>query len=457
MTRPSWRTSRGQAGYALASVLFLIVVLSVLSVIILKGQLFRREEALRIVGSTEAIYAADNGIDSGLSLLDKQNDVDTSYSLAFFGGSTANVTIFPWGLFAGIESVGHSIRSRVSRCAIIGSQLSESDSAALVIANLQHGLTLAGKSRIIGNVVVGPRGASIGNLKDEIPPISLPINGRVEKEDSTRHIFSTFALDSQIQRIEPWLLPLRRPRMDYSDSPSLVVATGYLDLSELSDSIDEVFSPGNLMLGGTAMKRGPPLNIVVIGNVGFMPGTSLVGFISICSTDSISIPPQTKLANCIVASEKSISVQAKDTIAAQLFAPVIRCAQHTLVSYPSICVSVNLSDSSGIPQMIRLESGARLLGSLIMETGSDISLTKTVIDLEPGSVVTGEVYTNGYLTMDGTVNGAVRTFDLYFYESPSIYLGWLRKGIIDRKALPNGFLRPLGVLVGDKAEVLTWL
>ena len=125
--------------------------------------------------------------------------------------------------------------------------------------------------------------------------------------------------------------------------------------------------------------------------------------------------------------------------------------------YPSLLASLNLSDSSGVKQLIQIQSGASICGSVIMCVGRGIPFTDAVIDIRRGSELTGDVFTDGYLTMDGSVNGFVRTFDLYFYKSPTTYLGWMREGVIDREKLPGGFLIPFGVPGSNGMEVASWL
>ncbi len=79
------------------------------------------------------------------------------------------------------------------------------------------------------------------------------------------------------------------------------------------------------------------------------------------------------------------------------------------------------------------------------------------IVLENGASITGAVYCGEKMTLDGTVVGTVITNDFYFYQSPTRYYGWLRSGTIDRRALPKGYMMPIGLSSDKQLAVIDWL
>jgi hypothetical protein len=460
--RDSGRTIRIQeeghdGGYAMVSVLFLVTILSILSALILNVQMFRHEAASKSVNDVKAIYAANNGIENILALPTPPEFGDSTFTSDFPDSSSATVTVFQWGLFEGAVSKGRSNHCTQTRSALVAGFLSVNDSSAFVLGNLEHGLVLAGGSEIVGNVVVGPRGVSTGSLRDEITPSKIPVQGKIRETTVSTSLFGTPLIDREVSLTKAFLSGRRPTRMAQDYSGKTLDTTGYVRLNDISDSIREIFSAGDLSLGGTIMKRGPPLDIVVAGYVRFLPGTSLIGPIAIYSKDSISVPPKVRLINCILSSPKSIDLQKGASVTAQLFSPVIRCSTNATANYPSLLVSVSLSDTGGVVQSINLESGSKIDGALILHGGVGITKDKAVVNVESGSLVTGEVYTDCYLTLDGKVNGLARAFDLYFYSSPTTYLGWLRNGVIDRELLPRGFLRPLGISAYENGAVIRWM
>lgn len=450
-------SEKNEKGHALVSVLFLITILSLLCAIVLEIQLFRRHQALQAIDDIKALHASNNGIESVIAAGVSLSNEGAAFSLEFPDGSNTNITTFQWGLFAAVTSRGRSNGRTASRSALLARKLSNADEAAFALGNLQHGLVLAGKSRIMGDVLVGPQGVTTGSLRNEVTPSDVPIRGNVRKVNSGDQIVSDSLLDRSFLVIRSLLRGSKRMGSRPDTSGIHHTTGGYIDLANVSDSIVTILCTGNVTLGDTIMRRGPPLFILVKGYLYFRPAACVLGPVALVATDSIVIPPQIKLFNSLVISPRSISLLQGASVTAQIFSPVIRCASNTTLSYPSVIVSVNLSDSVGTPQSIDLKSGASISGAVVMHLGRGVSFESALTELEPGSVVTGGVVTDGYLTLDGTVNGFVRAFDLYFYESPTTYLGWMRGGLIDRKSLPYGFLAPLWISDQDKEAILSWM
>lgn len=450
------RRGTGQDGYALAYVLLLVTILSVVSALLLRWELGSNTQAIRSVDLVQARYAATDGINAALSLSGNLNPVDTSFTISFADGARAHVKVTQWGLFQNVQSIGYSNHETTVRRALVGCRLTSADEPAFVLGNLQHGLTMAGKSSILGDVLVGPRGVSTGNLKNETQPDQLAVNGRITETTSKRPMVDTSLINSVVSLAKGLLRVSSRRRFEQVAGGE-IDTSGYLDLAGLSDSTRIVFSSGNLTLAGMILRRGPPLTLVTLGHLTFLPGLHLRGLVSVYSSDSILIPSSVSISNAIIASCKSIYVLDDAHFSAQLFSPVLICGPGSIAAYPSAYVSTSLSDTSGVSQLVRLSSGARIAGSIMMSVGAGIPYTRALINLTKGSKVSGEVCTNGYLTMDGTVYGLVRAYDLYFYESPTTYLGWLRNGTIDRQKLSNEFLTPYGPAETGRREVLLWL
>jgi hypothetical protein len=71
--------------------------------------------------------------------------------------------------------------------------------------------------------------------------------------------------------------------------------------------------------------------------------------------------------------------------------------------------------------------------------------------------VTGVVYSTTRIESDGDIMGSVLTNDFYFYEEPTTYLGWLKRGSIDRVNLPAWYSAPIGVGEGEvPMTVVQW-
>jgi hypothetical protein len=444
-----------EKGYALASVLFLVTILSVLCAIILRSELGERENVLKNIDNVKSRFASENGIVFSLASIQSQPNSDSTLSLTFDDGSGANVDIYPWGLFTGVRSQGFSRKVESIRSALLASSLTDSEKKAFVLGNLQHGLVFTGSAKINGDVATGPMGVSTGNLRNYSAPRSIPITGKKSTLSAAPFFIDTLTLSRYVLFIKTLVNHGRRFSASQDIPSNTIECNGSLNLRQISDSIEYIFCNGSLNIMDTIMRRGPPLYIVAQGAVSFGRNAFLSGPISICSKDSIVIQPDVSITSCILTSEKSILFQSRGSL--QLFSPIIHFSSSAAANYPSVAASVSFADTSGTIQSIQLEDGSRVEGIVIMHRAASTSMEKAVITIGPGATVVGGICTDAYLTLDGTVDGYVRAFDLYFYDPPTTYLGWMRQGKIDRTLLPNGFLKAGGVSRDEMMKVLAWM
>lgn len=445
----------GEDGYALASVLFLVTVVSVLCAIILRVELGERRTLLKNIDIIKSQLASENGIVLALALIQSQPSADSTFSMSFDDGSSVNVEVYPWGLFTGVRSQGLSHKCESLRSALLASSLTDSEKKAFVLGNLQHGLVFTGSAKINGDVAVGPMGVSTGNLRNYSAPRAIPITGKKSTLSGPQWFVDTLDLSHHVLNVKILVSLARRFNANQDNSNNVMECKGLLDLRQINDAIVYVFCSGPLTLMDTIMRRVPPLYIVAHGAVSFRPDVFMSGPISICSTDSIVVPPSVSITNSILTSEKSILFQSEGSL--QLFSPIIHLSSSAVARYPSAVASVCFADTPGTIQNIQFDDGSKIEGTVIMHRAASTSMDKAVVSLAPGATVVGGIYTDAYLTLDGTVDGYVRAFDLYFYDSPTTYLGWMRQGLIDRTLLPNGFLKPIGISKEETSKVLSWM
>ena len=66
-------------------------------------------------------------------------------------------------------------------------------------------------------------------------------------------------------------------------------------------------------------------------------------------------------------------------------------------------------------------------------------------------------FSSSRLTMDGDMVGSAVATDLFFYEPPTSYFGWMRSGSINRVGLPKGLLIAPTFEGKHPLSVLEWL
>lgn len=443
-------------GYALPSVLFLIVILTTVAFSVLSLLYFQWVTASTDIQRVQADYAAQNGIATFLSDANPQMVPGQTVSYDFKEFGRADLCIKRWGALWLIESQGSVGKKKAQRIALVGTKPDKEFGDALIFANPTHQLVLSGTSHIKGNVIIGLPGVSTGRLKDLIAPTAIPIEGTVKKELQPRlPYFRSSELFEEISGYDKLLREMNAASehgLNFSSSVPLHVMGGMIP-----DDADYIFITGDVVFETSLVRRELPLHLVVHGKVALTEKSRLEGFIKLLATDGIVVAAGTHTDVAILYSKKSIELRESATISGQLVAPYIELKSRAVAKYPSVLVSISTErpESSSDKRQIVLHDGVIVKGTLLSLLDKESDGSSVII--HPGAKVTGIIYSNGSITLDGLVEGAVMTKDFYFFEAPTKYLGWLRGGTIDRATLPPEYLLPAGFGEQPILEVLDWL
>ena len=446
-----------EKGGALPSILFLVTILSTAAASVILLHFLNAQLTQREIGMVKADYASQSGIATMLSRVHSLPDVAEATgetTLSFEDGSRAIVSSRRWGLFSLINAEGRFRKTSTRRLALTAERLSKQFVNALMFTNADHQLVIAGTTSIKGDIVTGALGISTGTLKDRVTPRSLPIDGNVKKDRSiTSFKINRTQLLDQVRDFDG-LLGNNAMTGIAEDATLRLVSDGKLVLSRatIRDSITIVLVKGNVALGGPLSRRDQPLTIVVDGVLSFQNDCQLRGLIRIVSSKEMRIPANILIDTPIIYSQKGIVVENSAEITAQLFADSIVVKSKSTLRYPSVVATLSGPGN----KTVQIEAGAHIEGTVLSFSGND-QRTPGLVTIHPGAEVTGLVYAEDRLTLDGSVRGIVIAKDFYFYEAPTTYLGWIRSGTIDRSRLPNSFLLPLGVSSSPQYEVLDWL
>jgi len=455
--------SPGQEGFALPSVLLMITLLSLVAISVLGLQLILRRVALMEIGKVKAEYAAESGIAKSLAEVGAANDilrVLSGLNLHFDSEdeSRSDVELQPWGVYIRARSEGGFHQFRTSLTALTACNPSSEFDNALIFANATHQLVFTGSAGILGNVLTGQPGATVGNLSNYNTPIQIPIKGTLRRDQRPDLVpFDTLLLASQVRSYQDLLSG--KIKMG-GDAHILSLGSGIdflVDHRIITDSLDYLFIRGNVTIDAKIARSERPLFVVVNGDILLKEPFTASGLVAILGSGALTIQEEVKIDEAILYSWKSVELKEGATVSAQLIAPSILLKSGSRAQYPSALIStiVGLPDSTR--QSIFLSDGAQVEGFVGLYSTGLSAQTDRLITVRPGANVTGAIFSGGAVTLDGTVQGCVMTRDFYFYEPPTKYFGWLRSGTIDRTRLPSGYLVPYGFSTTKELDVLDWL
>lgn len=449
--------------FALPSILFLITILSLLALSVLALEYFQKELALRDVACVKSAFASESGIAQSLARIINQDSL--SHLGPFFeqsfveeDGSESHITVKPWGLFLLTQSVGKYHTSVTRKTAVIAQLPGVGFDKAIILANPSDQLVFTGTSAVIGDIVVGQPGVTIGTLRNYTSPLNIPVKGSIDrKQNPELPEFNSYQIKKEI---ETYLALLSEGNNDSQDSGHYLYfpsnETVVLQTQIIPDRIDHVVVQGGVIIHAQLFRGEKPLYVVAHGDVKIQKGSELKGLVAVISSENISIEEGAMVDQAVLFSKKSIEMQAGATVTCQLLAPSVNVQKNAVARYPSVIFSSTLGDSG--KQLIFIADEARVEGMVILISSTSLPLsTDKLLVINPHAKIIGGVYSNARVTLDGTVIGSVMTDDFYFCETPTTYLGWVRSGLIDRGSLPKGFLTPPGFGDEIKLAILDWL
>jgi cytoskeletal protein CcmA (bactofilin family) len=444
------------SGFALPSVLMLVMLLTLVSLSVLLLQHIRHLEALAGVARVKSDFAAQSAI--ALASTERAFS-EHGRLLTFQDSSSALVRTIPWGILKLALAEGRSGRITSRRTALLGAQPPAPYKNAICYDSPSRQLILTGSTEITGSVFTGPMGAAVGSLPGERQPRHLPVAGTVTRMPGT--LLPPVDRQMLSATFEPFVSFLTRGSAASTSPGSHSNPVGGVrgDSVWIPDSAESVDLSGNTVFARKLIRHDRPLTVRVQGSLAITGSAVVEGAIAFFVRGGVRIERGARIENVVVMSGDSIVVENGVTMRGQLIAPLIRVDENCTFTYPSVLCSSPLSGAKG--QHMELAAGVRCEGMVILFSGTGTASpgqpgTGNLLVLHQGATVLGAIYSEGPVTLDGTVIGSVMASDFFFYQAPTSYLGWLRSAHIDRSGLPDGFAVPQALGAG-KGEVVLWL
>lgn len=453
-------------GFALPSVLFIVTILSLLAASVITLQYLSRQLVLIDVAKLKTEFAAESGIAKTLAEVQSQQVPSNRFlprrmEYQFLDGSNATSNLTAWGSLLLISSEGRFHKFSHKKTALVANHPDSPFNNALIFANATHQLVFTGTSSVEGDVLLGRPGPTVGNLRDYTSPVRIPVNGSIRREENPKlPSFQTSSLTSEINHYDSLLRFARSTgSIGGTSTGEIFLNAGVLTSEMISDGTTNVFIRGDAIVDLNVARSTNPLLIVAAGHITVAGSSRLRGLVGILASETITLANHLTADQALFYSQREIEMESNTALSAQLIAPSVFIRSGARLSYPSIVISIESEAHDTLRHRILLENHSQVEGFVGMITRStDLSSDESdVITLSPQAVLTGVLYSNAKVTLDGSVIGSVLVRDFYFYEAPTTYLGWLRSGRISRASLPNGFLLPPVFSEDLRLDVLDWL
>ena len=440
---------REEEGSGLLAVLVLITVMSLLvgAVLALYTAQYRfiRRDAHRL----QARYAAEAGVYITLdSLQDNPLWRASDAPLRLPEGQESRVTVEAFGGCLIVRSEAQYRRSRATVRVLVGEIPPPSFENALQQWDGTSGLHVAGHTHITGTMVVGTRGMKTKTFKRR--RFTGRIRGAVfNVPDLAPPYFDKQFLEAALEEAEHYLHAAPDASQRVSDDQPVAKRLP-------SENPVHVFVGDHTIIPGDSLLFKKPVTVVASGRLAleglfhFEPGTMFI------AGKGLSIKGKVSGRDGLFFGREGVEIADSARFSGQVFSrKYIRLSKGSYLAYPSVLYATGEAE---MPEgNIILEDGTILDGTIIyppMEL--EPSVRRGRVRVEPQARVRGAIFNAHETEFHGTLYGALLTRQLYFYESPTSYINWIKDAVIDSEARPIEYLLPLGFSASPRLEVLRW-
>jgi hypothetical protein len=415
-----------------ASALFIVIVIALVIGILCSSLLLIGYHYKMQVYDNNLLKKLESNANSGISfLLAEKNQVSYEKDSVFdlYGDDSDSVLMkkMHWGLydigmvrsFAG----GHAI----TKIWMYGYQPGEADSSAIYLVDFGRPLSVSGTTFIKGDCFLPEAGVKRAYIEGQSFSGENLVNGTVKKSNKTLP-----SLNKVLQeRIAGFLNKNKKSATDTME------VTGTLE----NDTIIRSFlEPGLLIrLSGAVNLSGKVLS----GNITIMSDTT-VRVDSTCMLNDILIfATGVKIENGF---KGSLQVFAKDSISV---------GENCELRYPT-ALGLFKIDFQTMQPFIKIGKNTQMMG-MILSHQEVTDLRQTLISLEAGAVLDGQIYADGFLDIKGNVYGNV-TCNKFILKTPStVYENHLLNATIDRSKLSAYYAGSAILPTGQQKKIIRFL
>ncbi len=315
----------------------------------------------------------------------------------FENGITSVATIKPWGFYKILLTTSYFKKDTIQRTALIGQWQKEED-LALYLSDASKPLFMVEKAKITGDAFLPKAGIKSGYITSNAYRDTKYLVGakRVSKASLPKIDHMNFGYDEAVRQIQ---------------------------LEDLTDDV---------MLYNGFHKE----TLIVESDTIVLENKRLSGNIVIKSKDSIYIKKSNILEDIVIESPK-VAFEAGFTGTIQILAQkVVGLEENVVLRYPS---GILMHTGSVDKREIIMAKNSKILGGIVI-SDDNRGLDK-IITIEEDAEVVGDIYCSGKLQLKGNVVGTVYTSNFYLRTEASAYDNYILNGTIDRKGLPQEFVR----------------
>lgn len=411
-----------QAGSVLLAALAILTILAVTITGILIFGGWQRTQGLFYLDEVRATSLAESGIhDAMAALADNPRLRYAERHIALDSTNKLSYSISPWGALLEVKSTG--IGRRVSRTltAIVGMRPPHIFDHVLVPIGSTYPLVVSGRTRIVGDVFVGPAGMTRGEIngrgyqgerlvEGRIDTLSLANMPAFESSLLSEFVDSLTELRTQADATDlsiSYSQPFGPSNLDQSNV-SAIRTLADIELS-LSDSIPLTgpkyfFADRKILIGGSSQLR----NMVFWAR-------------------EVVVSQDARLKDCIIVADL-VRLHDASVFGGQIIAEdTILVEEHAVLESSSVIILRGRKREERIDGLVEISSRAPIQATIVCGNRFPVSLDQFAcrLRISEHSRLKALIWWEGIAEIDGAIEGAAAVHLFSHYVQPTTYMNWL--------------------------------
>ncbi|MCG8373311.1 MAG: pilus assembly PilX N-terminal domain-containing protein [Balneolales bacterium] len=438
---------KSEEGSALATVLILIVIISLFIGIIFSGVVLQARFVQRDIDTQKAFYAAEKGIYLYLDETNYQQGSPVTNRFVLADGSEIQVEEQPFGGFLDITSTAVLAGQSRSIRVLMGDHPDTLFNHAVVMGDSLADLTLTGTTVIEGDIAIKNRNVNEENYKGVSFSGSFTGTQVPYPPNRAFPVLHTEAYELQEQYYSelPSNETIRRFLTEYDGRGVPARDTLYFNERTEWSTMGELYYPNELLI----VVNG---NFVIDGAYTFRPFTKII------VTDTLSVLGEVKGDHLLLYAGKLLEIGGEAAFSTQAMSPgSISVSGNAYLEYPSMVYSSKAGHTGGDAYSIQVSENSVIDGNLVFPNATNLANRELLrVIVKDNATVRGAIYNAGITELEGVLYGTVFTHQFYFYDSPTTYINWLKDVQVNVENRPSDFVVPIGISDSTRFKLLDW-
>lgn len=317
-----------------------------------------------------------------------------------------------WGIFDKVLSQGSIKNFEHTQAALLGGSLDSLNRLALYLEDTNTPLVVAGRTMITGNVIVPSQGVKAGNIAGNYYQGRQLIDGNVSKtaskkpaiDEDKRAYFENILYNSTLPKEQELIaLDSKAIKHTFLQPPKWIYKSGVIHLTDQSISNNIIIKSDSLIRVSAFAKA---KNIILIA------------------------------PHIVIEKNADVSLQA-------FASKSLVIEENARLRYPSALVLMEQNNRNRVDQIenkgIILKEGAIAEASIVHLSTNEETIRKPKLVINEGAVVRGEVYSDEWIELFGSVEGTVYASGLASRVRGSVYKNQLFNAVINSSQLSENY------------------